>query len=60
MGAEGGGGLEAEFALGTRDVQAAARLTVGLARIPYDLAAKAGKTRDQTDQVANGYLTAGP
>src|SRR5438270_5089712 len=54
-----GGGPEIEFALRARDVQAAARLAVGLARIPYDLAAKAGQARDQGNQIANGYLAAG-
>jgi hypothetical protein len=51
-----GGRSETEFALAARDVQVAARLPVGLAWIPYDLAMKAGQPRDQPGQVANGYL----
>ena len=57
---EVGGGLEIEFALGARDIQAASRLTVGLARVPHDLAAKARQARNQADQVADCYLAAGP
>jgi hypothetical protein len=43
------GGFEIEFSLSARDVQAAARLTVRLTWIPYDLAAKASQPRDQSN-----------
>src|SRR5580658_5370414 len=41
-----GDGLEIELARGARDVQGAARLTVGLAWIPHDVALKSGHARD--------------
>src|SRR6266566_9374189 len=53
---EGRARAEAELTLGPGDVQRAARLAVGLGRVPADLAAEAGQPGDQLRQVADGDL----
>src|SRR6266571_4078692 len=53
---EGCARAEAELTLGPGDVQGAARLAVGLRRVPMDLAAEAGQSGDQLRQVADGDL----
>src|SRR6266403_1740171 len=57
---EPGPGPEAEMLLGSRRVEEASRLTVGLARIPDDLPFESGEARDQSDEVLDRDLDARP
>src|SRR5277367_5506615 len=50
---------EAKFALGFRDLEAAPRLSVGLARVPSQLAAKAGEFANQFGERPNRDLASG-
>jgi hypothetical protein len=48
---EGHAGAETELALGARHIQAAARLAVGLGRVPDDPTREPGVLRDQLDKI---------
>ena len=52
--------MEPEVFGSAGSIELPSRLTVGLARVPANLAPEAAQFRDQVDQVPNGDLGAGP